>query len=471
MSNNTYVGYNDPVGSTVNQWGGSATTQKLYIGGSDGTSGTGTYNLYNGTLQVYNNTYVGYSDPSVQGSTFSQYGGANATQNLFLGGSDNGTSGTGTYTLVYGSVMVYNNTYVGYNGTGAFNQGYDPSTGATGDGSSTVTIANNLYIGGGSSAGGTSPGAGTGNYNLNNGTLNVSGNTYVGYNDPSAAGSTFNQQGGSVATQNLYIGGSPDGTSGTGTYNLNNGALNVSGTTYVGYNGAGTFNQSGGTHAASNILVGTGGTYNYSGGTIKGAFTNNGHVNVTGGTTAQPNHFAASVVNNAIFNVKGANVVFDNSLTNNSGATFTINGSHVTFQGAFVNYGNLVSDPSTIIFGSTFTGGTIGTITASNGDTYEFLGSVTGPVIFNVGTAGVTLPELLLGNGVTLDLEVIGGGKLTINDLIDSSGSGLDITGDTTDLNVTSYGSSNPVPIPGALVLLGSGFAAFISARRRYRKK
>ena len=173
----------------------------------------------------------------------------------------------------------------------------------------------------------------------------------------------------------------------------------MTGTTYVGYNGTGTFNQTGGTHQTTNPTsaaapTGQGpGTYNYSGGIITGALQNYGRVNVTGGAVGTPNTFGASVSNYAAFNMNQANVVFANAVTNNTGGIFTVNGSNVTFQGTFLNYGNLVSDPSTIIFKGIFTGG--GTITASSGDTYEFLGA--GDNTINLGPGGLTITNLISG--------------------------------------------------------------------------
>ena len=63
-------------------------------------------------------------------------------------------------------------------------------------------------------------------------------------------GGCITTDGGIHNATNLYLGGGPDGTSGTGVYNLNNGTLNVTGNTYVGYNDpvGSTFNQWGGTH-------------------------------------------------------------------------------------------------------------------------------------------------------------------------------------------------------------------------------
>ena len=172
----------------------------------------------------------------MSGSTFTQYGGNYATQNLFIGGSPDGTSGTGAYAIVMGSMMVYNNAYVGYNGAGAFNQGYDPSTARP----ATEAI-------------------------------------------PSLSRATFTWAAGESGRRELR--------SGTGTYNLYNGTLSVTGNTYVGYNGTGIFNQTGGTHQRQPFrrrqlrrVQGTG-TYNFSGGIDHGRPPEHGRVKMTGGAS------------------------------------------------------------------------------------------------------------------------------------------------------------------------------------------
>ncbi len=319
VANNAYIGYGGSgtftqggplvtwtygaIGPTPqlygNTSGGTFTTGNLYISGSDATTGSGTYNLYEGTLNA-TNTYIGYNngtsftinsnsfnqggplvstayDPTTLASTTHVYantsGGTFTTTNLYLGGSDT-TTGSGTYNLYEGKLNA-TNTYVGYsspsldlgwlglNGS-TFNQGdplvawnYDPTAGtsapqayATSGGTFTTQ---NLYIGGGDTT------TGNGTYNLYEGTLNAT-NTYVGYNQGSSlVGSggftqgaplvdwVYNQttgasipqvyattSGGTFTTKNLYIGGSAK-TVGYGTYNLDEGTLNATGNTYVGY--------------------------------------------------------------------------------------------------------------------------------------------------------------------------------------------------------------------------------------------
>ena len=447
VAGNTFVGYNAT--GIFNQSGGANMvvvtldnngapmpgTGNLYLGGGSDPygnypfsgSGTGTYNLNTGTLTVGGNAYVGYNDASPSGSTFNQGapvydpsslvwatpdGGTHTigtfdtsnvlvpgTGNLYIGGGSDttgfGTSatGTGTYNLYTGNLKVNGTTYVGYNGTGAFNQG-QPVFGPYGEGPAMpdggTHTTGNLYIGG------SPDGAiGTGTYNLYAGNLKVGGNTYVGYNDASQQGSTFNQgkpmldpgsqyfvssKGGTHTTGNLYIGGGPDTTgsgslgSGTGTYNLYAGTLTVNGTTYVGYNGTGTFNQGGsifdpysqvwstpdgGTHTTGNLYIGgspdgvagtTGtGTYNLYAGNLKvngttyvgyngtGAFNltggtittgslvvgNGGYLTAASGTTYEVvTNFENDSTQKGLWNTWGGNLYFSGAQ-----ATYTSNGS------------------------------------------------------------------------------------------------------------------------------------------------
>ncbi len=330
----------------------------LYLGGGfDGASGntgsgTGTYNLSRGELLVSGSTYVGYEGTGyfnqgtpvpadAQGDLVPTDGGSVETSDLYLGGSpDNGgTYGTGTYTLENGNLTVDRNAYIGYNGSGTFNQGYDPISGQMGDGYNTVNVWGNLYIGGGpDTTGGSNPGSGSGTYNLATGTLTVTGATYVGY---SGVG-YFNQTGGINYAGNLYIGGGPDTTghknpgSGTGTYNLATGTL-TAGATYVGYYGTGFFNQGvngsdGGTYMTGNLYVGGGpdltglysagkgtGTYNLA----RGRLTVYGIGSIGNGGTGT-------------FNQSGGSVSVGSGLTigeNGGTGTYSQTGGSVTLTG------------------------------------------------------------------------------------------------------------------------------------------
>ncbi len=226
----------------------------------------------------------------------------------------------------------------------------------------------------------------------------------------------------------------------------------------------GTFNQQAGSLSAPSIT--NGGTFNYSGGTITGAFQNGGTTTVTGGTALAPNMFGASVMNNSGGNftvgngLNSAYVTFMKAVTNNAGATFTIDNSYVTFNGPVVNNGTWITDPSTVIFKGIFTGQN-GTITGSPGDTYEFLGS--GANTINLGGNAITITTLVLGPGVTLNIT---DGSLTVTTLFDPTGSNPGIPG----LTATNYSMFSAVPIPSAILLFGPGLVGLAAIRRRFKK-
>ncbi len=251
---------------TVNQGsppsdGGSVTvTDNLYIGGAPGVAvgGTGTYNLYNGSLTVTGNTYVGYSGTGAfnQGAVLddsTSTGGTFQTTDLYVG---YGTGSTGTYNLYNGSLTVKGDTYVGYWGTGTFNQGA-PSGDSTSTGGTFQTT--DLYVGYKAGSKGT--------YNLYKGSLTVTGSAYVGCNGTGV----FNQHGGTAAVdKDLTIGSK-------GTYDFEGGNLQVGGTLLNN----GTLTVNGNASAGDLFQVGT---LAQAGGLLQGFGTIKGNVSVTGGT-------------------------------------------------------------------------------------------------------------------------------------------------------------------------------------------
>ena len=105
-----------------------------------------------------------------------------------------------------------------------------------------------------------------GTYNISAGSLLVGKSEYVGY---SGAG-TFNQSGGThTITGNLYLGYN-NGSS--GTFTLSGAASQLSATDeYIGYSSAATavMQQTGGTNSAVYLSIGSGGQYQFSGGTLQ----------------------------------------------------------------------------------------------------------------------------------------------------------------------------------------------------------
>jgi hypothetical protein len=149
-------------------------------------------------------------------------------------------------------------------------------------GLNTIAAGNGLYLGVNSTD--------QGFYNLSGtGALTSNGLEIVGYN---GAG-TFTQDGGTnTSNVHLYLGYSANSS---GTYNLNSGSLtNPSGEEYVGYGGTGALMQTGGTHSAAFVYLGSQGnstgTYTLQNGSLATAafqfvgLNGTGTFNQTGGT-------------------------------------------------------------------------------------------------------------------------------------------------------------------------------------------
>ena len=222
---------NTGVGTFTETAGTDHVTAALYLG--NGSTGTGTYNLYGGAVTVTGSEFLGYSGAA----TFTETGGSNTiTGSLYLGYK---ASGSGTYSLstagspTLGTLSAVSE-YVGYSGSGTLTQ-----FGATN------TLSGSLYVG--FNAGGQ------GSYTQSGGTDNTT-SFYLGYNAAS---------GGSAAA--------------SGSYTLTAGSLDTHtpNPEYIGYSGAGFFTQSGGTNNAYKLYManntGSTGSYTLTGGLLSPA--------------------------------------------------------------------------------------------------------------------------------------------------------------------------------------------------------
>ncbi|MEK7846792.1 MAG: hypothetical protein AAB257_07515, partial [Nitrospinota bacterium] len=195
-----------------NQSGGTNTASLYYLGLNVG--GGGTYNLTGGNLNA------GLSAGEAGMGVFRNSGGThNVNGNLALGIR---STGVGVYELLSGGNLVNPcTTIIGMDGDGRFIQ------------SGGTHSAANLRVG---------QRAGTGRYDLSDGTLTVAGDTVVGGKLGSAAIGTFNQSGGTLTTAQE---------------------------TAIGYLGTGTFNQTGGMHTTGSLVLGreagSAGSYDLSG--------------------------------------------------------------------------------------------------------------------------------------------------------------------------------------------------------------
>jgi hypothetical protein len=276
VTGNTYVGYlgggNFMQGvawtddSSILTPGGTFKTGNLYLGGSEkGTTGNGNYNLANGQLTVNADTYVGYSGwgnfgQGVAWGPNNTYiltgGGTFQTGNLYLGYN---SGSNGNYTLADGQLTVNADTHVGYSGWGNFTQGlfWNNTTPVSTPGGTFQTA--NLYLGYSASI--------NGGYSLANGNLTVTTSTYVGYSGQGnfmqgvawgPSNTYIVTGGGTFQTGNLYLGYNPDSN---GNYTLADGQLTVNGDTHIGYSGWGNFNQGVASGPSSTYILTSGGTF------------------------------------------------------------------------------------------------------------------------------------------------------------------------------------------------------------------
>ena len=146
-----------------------------------------------------------------------------ACSTLWLGD----TTGSGNVQLVAGGALSTGNQFVGYSGTGGFNQS-----------GGTNSIGSSLYLGYNSAA--------SGSYGLTGGLVS-SEFQYIGY----AGTGNFAQSGGvNFSWNGIYLGYN---TGASGSYTLTgSGSLSTEGARYVGYSGTAVFAQTGGNNSLTN---------------------------------------------------------------------------------------------------------------------------------------------------------------------------------------------------------------------------
>jgi hypothetical protein len=310
----------------------AATHSVYYVSLGDGTQGTGTYMLSNGTFSADDGEYIGY----LGSGTFIQTGGTNnnsarMTSSVVLGGL---TGGEGMYDLSGGRLSTVN-LFIGWDGSGAFHQSgganYNAmgffiamNVGSTGEfvleGTGTIESGREVQVGVGGIGVFTQNGGrlksrraielgitpdGQGMFLLNGGTLIVQagqgearGVSRIGQE---GAG-TFIQNGGvftissTYENETLILG---RGVTARGSYSLSDGTLWTNRDQYVGYSGVGTFEQSGGSNSGRTLLIsfnpGSSGIYNKTGGSLSmGTIVNNGVFTNSAGTLDVSSRFTNS---------------------------------------------------------------------------------------------------------------------------------------------------------------------------------
>lgn len=316
---------------------------------------------------------------------------------------------------------------------------------------------------------------------------------------------------GTASAGSLYI----DASAGTTVTLLQTGGSLSASNEYIGYNGTGTFTQSGGTNTITNSLAialsaGSTGTYNLSGGTLTaGSIVNNGTFNQSGATTV-----TASVTNTGSYNISGAG---GNTIAGNFTNTGTVKttGTTAVFTGIFTNTGAYISDPSSNYF-TDLTVGTTGYLVGGVGDNFfisndfinnstqnalwntvnAYLGFTTGVDAFHdfyyLTAADYGASPTGFSNNLAWDTLFLDAGNILnfygsafyVDNLVLGSGSYLNLNGIRLYYNtLTDYGAtieflnngsliqiaSAQVPEPSTLLLLGSGLAGLTVLRKRLK--
>ncbi len=464
---------------TFNQTGGSNTINAdLVVGQNSG--GVGNYYLSGGTLSTGSIT-LGLNSGASGSFYLSGTGAITATGNVLIASSGSGAfyqsggthtlsgpgsvleigvaSGTtGIYVLSGGSLTVSNsgNEYVGYSGTGFFNQ--------TG-GSNTATGDSGLDLGFQAGASGYYTLSGTA-------TLSVSGATeeFIGQ---SGTG-TFTQTGGTNTIGGgagffvAQLGGS------IGTYIMSGGNLNALDGEILGGAGNATFNQSGGTNTVGNdfviadgnnsvasyFLSGTG-TLNVSADNEAVGLTGNGSFVQTGGThtlntTLFLGEFAGSIGSYALSG-GSLSVGFSEFIGSSGKGTFAQTGGSNTLSGGILSVGSQASANGTYIL----TAGTLSLLNSAqeiigdsgigdftqNGGTHS-IGAAVSMILGNAASGNGTY--LLAGTGLLLPSGSVVVGALGTGTFIQTGGT-LDFFG-TQGLTIASSAGS-----AGTFTLSGTG--------------
>jgi autotransporter-associated beta strand protein len=438
MAGSEYVG--DAGAGTFTQSGGTNhfTYGALCLG--SGTSGNGTYNLYGGTLSVPYE-YLGYSGTA----TFTQTGGSHIVSDLYVGYN---AGSVGTYSLsTSGSpssgTLAATSEYVGCGGVGSLIQ----SGGSSG-------VSGNIYVG-------DNPG-GSGTYSQSAGTAAAS-NVFLGYN--AGSNGSYTQSGGTNdISYGLYLGynaASSGSAAASGSYTLSGGSLCAS-YQYVGYGGAGTFTQTGGTDAvAYNLNLGwyspSSGAYSLSGsgqlsaaGEYVGAgtsatavFQQSGGSNTVASLVIAPG--SSYVLSGGTLNVTGSNSISNSGVFDctNSQATLIIASNYLTdlSQATFTNVGSM----SLTMAGT----GSLLIVPAGFDPTKSFLAFSDAGIWHAAGTTlTVSAGQSFAGRGTINDpvdcwgtITAVSGGSINLNNGLVLSGTGMVSLGSgtlTTDNSVST---------------------------------
>ena len=363
-----------------------------------------------------------------------------------------------------GTAMVCSTEFLGDDGGGTYTQSA---------GSNTINGSSNFNLGFASGESSTYNLSGTGQFIDTGSNYAQVGNSGNG---------TFTQTGGTASVTNGLVLG--ELTNSVGVYNLSNttgtGSLTV-GTTIIGYQGSGTFTQSGGTNQTGTLILaelsGSSGAYNLQGGTLKATSVTvnaNGNFDQTGGTMTFTtfNQNAGTVSLSGGLNLASSTV----NLSGGSLSTSSITGtaSNLKWTSGSLTLTNQSFDVSTVpdtayngfVDGSSLTLNSGMSLTVSAGASYpwEYIFGSGSTITQNTGSTN-TMTYLYMGatgTGAAAVQYNLAGGTLNVIDtayigfLSTYTGSGsaaFTQTGGTASLGAINLGYSSANNGPGTYSL------------------
>jgi hypothetical protein len=456
------IGQNAPELSTVSYTHDSGSLSAYWITIGPGFEATCTFNQAGGTVtatelhtgQQGSGTYsYNLSNGTLSAEKEHVCGGGYNNLSLFeqSGGTNTisdtlyiGECGSGKYKLSGGTLNVQN-IVGGYDREGErISGGFLNIDGGTLNLSGDISSLGQLVLGYSSGSNGT--------YSHSSGSL-TAGQIFIGWQGPG----TFNQTGGTVTAETDFYVGGVEGI--TGAYNLSGGSLSA-GKEEINLDGTGTFSHTGGTNSTTGELI-VDGSYTFSSGTLNvgtnltsqgtsGMFTyNGGTLNVTGNISVNDFRIAGA----------GGTTV---SYSHSSGA-FSPNTVRIGYEGTgTLTQSGGPGSPQTVYIGEKT--GSSGTYNMNGGSLFSdnvYVGySGTGTVAQTSGTVTVT-------NAITLGLNAgstgtydLGQGNLTAQDLVITNGtfssSAGTINADITNGSSGTVNLSTQEGLPGLVVINGS---------------
>lgn len=409
VANSEYIG-TTTVENTYNQSAGGNTTSILHVGES---SINNNYNLSGAaTLTVLSDETIGNSGTGV----FTQNGGTNLVKSNLYVGESNGSSGT--YVLSAGNLSI-TSVNITYQAIGDAGQGTFTQTGGTFSSSAEIFIGGTATGNGRyslSATGVLSAGydvtvgyGGTGVFNQSGGTASVGGILYVARNAGSVG--TYNLSGGNLTVANEQI-----GPGGTAVFTQNGGTHSVTGTLTLGGGASGTYNLQSSLLSAATVQLNANGTFSQTGGTLTYTTFNQG-----GGTVAHDllnqstfnyssGAFNGRLINQGTVNFNadftaGNGVENDTAFTIAAGRTITLNGAGLDNEGTITLGGGTLSGAGLLSNSAQITG--YGTIGGSGGfNNYLLVTQNGGNLTLNNSGVNNNLGTINLASGLQLRLSV-----------------------------------------------------------------